>query len=363
MPEFLGGLRLSQLFFADVVQPLLTQHYPKLEYAAARIGVGSDVLGYDTEMSTDHGWGLTVNLFVRDTDLPLADDIIEMLRQHMPETYHGYPVGTSGEDWTVVRTMQAGKIEHHRVTVSSVREYAKSYLSLELGEPLSLSDWLVIPSQLFLTTVAGAVHHDGVGELTQLREQLAWYPYDVWLYLLAAGWRRIAQEEHLMPRAGSVGDDLGASIIASRLVRTIMQLCFLMEKRYAPYPKWFGTAFKALPIAERLAPILWRVQSADSWQTRMNNLAKAYEILAQQHNALNLTERIPETRRQFFERPFYVIFGDDAVEIITAQIADKEVKQLIADGKIIGNIDQWNDSTDLHEAFSWRDRVRGLYGF
>jgi hypothetical protein len=47
-----------------------------------------------------------------------------------------------------------------------------------------------------------------------------------------------------MPRAGFVGDELGSALIGSRLVRDIMNLCFLLEKQYAPYPKWFGTAFQ-----------------------------------------------------------------------------------------------------------------------
>jgi len=38
----------------------------------------------------------------------------------------------------------------------------------------------------------------------------------IWLYLLASAWSRIGQEEHLMGRAGSVADEIGSAIIASR---------------------------------------------------------------------------------------------------------------------------------------------------
>jgi Domain of unknown function (DUF4037) len=54
-------------------------------------------------------------------------------------------------------------------------------------------DWLTIPSQKLLEMTAGALFHDGVGTLTQLRARLGWYPHDVWLYLLACGWQRLPQ--------------------------------------------------------------------------------------------------------------------------------------------------------------------------
>ena len=110
--------------------------------------------------------------------------------------------------------------------------------------------------------VAGAVYYDGLGELTALRQALAWYPQDVWLYLLACGWQRIGQEEPFVGRAGAVGDDLGSALIAARLVRDVINLCFLLEKQYAPYPKWFGTAFQHLDCATAISPQLEKVLQA-----------------------------------------------------------------------------------------------------
>jgi hypothetical protein len=199
-----------------------------------------------------------------------------------------------------------------------------------------------------------------VGELTALREQLAWYPHDVWLYLLAVGWQRIGQEEHLMPRAGYAGDELGAALMGSRLARDVMSLCFLMEKQYAPYPKWFGTAFKQLDCAQALSPALWRAQRARTWQEREAALCKAFEFLARAHNALGITEELPETVSSFHDRPFKVIHGETFAQAICAQITDPEVER-IASRRLIGSLDQWSDSTDLRSDASWRSILRGLY--
>ena len=52
MPEFLPGLELSRAFYEEVVRGIVGN----VPHSAALLGYGSDVLGFDTERSTDHGW-------------------------------------------------------------------------------------------------------------------------------------------------------------------------------------------------------------------------------------------------------------------------------------------------------------------
>src|SRR5581483_7403542 len=101
-------------------------------------------------------------------------------------------------------------------------------------------DWLSFPQQELLCLTAGEVFYDGLCEVEKIRRKLAYYPHDVWLYLLACQWTRIAQEEAFVGRCGEAGDELGSRVTAARLVRDLMRLCFLFEKRYTPYTKWLG---------------------------------------------------------------------------------------------------------------------------
>ncbi|HRJ45428.1 MAG TPA: DUF4037 domain-containing protein, partial [Caldilineaceae bacterium] len=196
--------------------------------------------------------------------------------------------------------------------------------------------------------------------LEALRARFAWYPQDVWLYLLAAGWARIGQEEHLMGRAGLVGDELGSGLMGSRLVRDVMRLAFLMERQYAPYPKWFGTAFSKLACAGELTPHLLAAQTAATWQERMGHLLPAYEALARMHNRLGLTDPLPETVRDFFGRPFQVIALHGYGEALLRKISDVEVARIGA-RRSIGSIDLISDNTDLLEGTNWRPVLRQLY--
>jgi hypothetical protein len=58
---------------------MLRAEYPALSYSAALIGWGSDVLGFDSERSTDHNWGPRLQLLLPDDAAPMGDEITAML--------------------------------------------------------------------------------------------------------------------------------------------------------------------------------------------------------------------------------------------------------------------------------------------
>src|SRR5438046_9787670 len=90
---FVPGLRLAGEFYADAVRPLLDQAFPGLGYAAALIGAGSEVLGFDSERSTDHDWGPRLLMFLEDEEAERLGMVVdEMLGRRLPEVFGGYPV-------------------------------------------------------------------------------------------------------------------------------------------------------------------------------------------------------------------------------------------------------------------------------
>jgi hypothetical protein len=363
MSNFIPGLELSRRFYGEIVRPILAAHFPALPYAAGLIGSGSEVLGFDTEMSTDHSWGPNVHLFLRDEDESAAEAIYNILNDRLPNTFLGYAVRfvpVPDEPRSVVPAKEGDTNTHHLIRPVTLRAYIQDHFGWDVDTPLEVADWLTFPSQKLRAFTAGAVFEDTIGDVTTLRQQLAWYPQDVWLYLMAAGWVRIAQEEPLMPRAGYVGDEIGSALIGSRLVRDCMSLCFLMERQYAPYAKWFGTAFQQLACAAELSPLLWRVQQTQNWQERMAALVEVYRYLAEMHNGLGITEPLSTNPVPFHDRPFLVIDGERFAEALVGQIRNPLVQRL-TERRLIGNIDQFSDSTDLREDRGYRKTLRGLF--
>jgi hypothetical protein len=364
MTNFIPGLRLSAEFFREAVAPVLATAYQGVLYSAALIGNGSEVLGFDTEMSSDHHWGPRVMLFLRDADhVRYHEAMRQTLSQQLPRTFHGYPTHFTPPDpedngTQLLQVAETGPI-NHRVDILTVRGFWLDYLNFDINCEIEPVDWLTFPEQKLRSIVAGAVFHDEVG-LQAVRDRFAYYPHEVWLYLLAAGWARIGQEEHLMGRAGYVGDEIGAALIGARLVRDIMRLCFLMERQYAPYPKWFGTAFKRVDSAVILASVLQRALSADRWQERQEQIGAALEYVAARHNQLGLTETLPEKTTPFFGRPFRVIWGEKFSRALCARVTDPAVRRL-ARLPLIGSIDQFSDNTDLLSEPRWRLALRNLW--
>ena len=83
------GLELAQRFWAEAVRPVIDELLPGRPRAAALFGNGSEVLGFDDERSTDHGFGPRVMVLIDGVD---TAGITDELDQRLPETFAGFPV-------------------------------------------------------------------------------------------------------------------------------------------------------------------------------------------------------------------------------------------------------------------------------
>lgn len=109
-------------------------------------------------------------------------------------------------------------------------------------------------------------------------------------------------------------------MVTQHLVRLIMELCFLQEKRYWPYLKWFGTAFSKLPVASEIGPVLDRILRASNQQARENEVTHALQIVAERHNDVGVAAPA-SPKSEYFKvgfnnavRPYSVLNAGDYVE-------------------------------------------------
>ncbi len=361
IPEFIAGLKLSELFYSEAVSPILASNFPTVRYSASLLGSGSEVLGFDTIQSTDHHWGPRLQVFLSDDDsATYAKRIDKALSEQLPRQFRGYSTNFGPPDQIGVRLprdIELGPVSH-LVEITTIQSFFGSFLGIDPDDELQVIDWLTIPEQKLLSVTGGRVFHDGLGRLNQVRQKFSYYPRDIWLYLLAAQWSLIAEEEAFIGRTGDVGDELGSRIIAARLVRALMKLCFLMERQYAPYGKWFGTAFGRLTCSKKLAPIFREVLRAESWQEREQYLSRAYSIVAEIQNALGITQPLDTKVSPFYNRPYQVVHSERFAYEIRKAINDQEVRKIRVS---IGSIDQFVDCTDIMSEPQLYRRLRTMF--
>src|SRR5215203_840009 len=241
MSAFIPGQELSRLFYEEAVRPILDHELTGLVHSAALLGYGSDVLGYDTVRSTDHGWGPRLVLFLDDADFASTEaEVDRLLQRQLPPIFHGYSVdfGMGVPHDRPREGLLPGGIDHN-IVITTVPDFLNGHVGFRSWDRIELADWLLASEQMLLEVTAGAVHHDGLSQLIPMRAALAYYPRDIWLFLLSSQWRRISQQEAFVGRTGEVGDELGSAVIAADLVRDLMRVAFLLERTYAPYAKWF----------------------------------------------------------------------------------------------------------------------------
>lgn len=324
---FVPATRLSGAFYREVVRPLLAGR----PHGAALLGWGSDVLGYDSARSTDHGWGPRLGVFLRGEDE--VEDVRERLEAGLPERFEGWPVRFG---WDAVEVS-------HKVSVMTLPRWSIDQLGVDATSGMSRLDWLLTPQQRLLGVVGGAVYADDFGTLARLRDTLTWYPDQIWRWILACQWHRLAQEEAFVARTAEVGDETGSAVTAARLVRDVMRLALLLERRYAPYQKWLGTAFGRVRHPDRLPQHLARTVRAGDVTAREEALADAYGAIAGRHNGAGLTAAVDPGTRSYYGRPARVLMADRFTDACLATVTDPVLRAL----PLVGAVDQVVDSTDV----------------
>jgi Domain of unknown function (DUF4037) len=342
----MSGLELARRFYFEAVLPIVEAACPGLVHSAARIGRGSEVLGFDDHVSQDHDWGPRLELFLAPADRDrCADRLAGALGEDLPRRFLGYSTsfGVDDDGVGVLIEVEPGEPVAHRVEILELGGWYEAMLGFDPRRGISWLDWLATSSHRFAEVTGGEVFHDGLGELDTIRRELAWYPRDLWLFVLASQWRRIAQEEAFVGRCLQVGDDLGARLLTARLVRDLVRLCLLMERRYPPYSKWLGTAFDRLDCARSVGPILTSALRAGDGTELQRHMAAAYEAVVERHNSLGITDLIDARTRPFWNRGYPVVLADRFVTAIRREISAAPLRDL----HLIGSVDQFVDSTDV----------------
>src|ERR1043166_503081 len=249
------GIEISTGFINEIVLPTLKKELPAdfNRLAVAIIGTGSETLGLDDEISRDHHWGPRANvMYLREDEARLAKPIQAILQTKLPKTWLQYEVHADLKSMISVCT-------------TSVDGFFETFLGINQLPARDL-DWLRLCEVDLLHVTAGKVVYDGPGELTRYRRLLAYYPDNVWKKRIADWCAYAAHREgaYNVQRSSKRNDEITSTMYLGQAFKRIMELCFLLNKRYAPYTKWLNPTYRLLPkYVDRIAPMLDDIRSEE----------------------------------------------------------------------------------------------------
>lgn len=355
-PEFIPGMTLNESFYHDVVRPLMIKHFPDLKYSAGLVGHGSDVIGFDSPTSMDHNWGPHLHIFLSEHDfVAFKHKVDEMLRKNLPYTYKGFSTNfAEGDKYRVAvpKFKKSGEV-NHIFEFWTPQSFFMHYLGFDIRRKPSFRDWLLFPQQALLEVTVGKMFHDDLGVI-ELRRSFSYYPDDIWKYMLSVQWGKIRDHIQFQARSGEEGDALGAYVNTARSVHLIMFMCFLLERKYASYDKWFGTAFNNwLPCAEKMRPLLLEIMEEKNWVKRQDLLSKAYQELGKMCNKLKLTKPISTKIVEYFGRGYSYVDVWEFEEKVFNTIENEQLKEMKFK---MGNIDQFiNHARITHMDYFYKE--------
>lgn len=229
------GLELSKSFYLEFGEPLLKEEFADVLHliAVGLAGSGSECLGFDDDISTDHDFEPGFIIFLPNEEVVDRKTAFRLERAYakLPKEYMGFkrsplsPVG--GNRHGVMRTAD--------------------FFMEKTGTPdgrLTLEGWLSLPEQSLIEATNGSVFYDGYGELSEIRESLRYLPEDVRLKKLAGELLLMGQSgQYNYKRCLERGDKGAAALSASEFVKSTLHAVALISGYYLPYYKW---QFKAL---------------------------------------------------------------------------------------------------------------------
>ena len=214
--------------------------------SAGLVGSGSEVLGYDDEISEDHDFEPGFCLLLPGEDIidRRTAFLLERAYAKLPKEFMGYQ-----------RSM-IGPVGGARHGVLRMDEFFQE----KIGSPdgiLSVGQWLSLPEQTLAEVTGGEVFFDGLGEVTKIRERLKYYPEDIRLKKLAGELLIMAQSgQYNYQRCLKHGEKGAAQLAAIEFAKSTMHTVFLLNRVYEPYYKWSFRAMRELSLLSLEAELL-----------------------------------------------------------------------------------------------------------
>ena len=221
--------RLTGLERAEIVAKYTSEFikvkYPNLysRICLALVGVGSECLGFDDEISEDHDFSSRCQLFLDDSDYKTYKSDLESSLKIFCKDLE-----------SLTSNLKVVNIE-----IMPISNFYKYYTLFENG-PKTESEYRKVPMDLLCVATNGKVFLDNLGKFSEIRNRLLnFYPEDIRLKKIAFQLNKMAQSgQYNYSRMIKRGDTVAANIAQGEFVKHYLEFVHLLNKKYMPFYKW-----------------------------------------------------------------------------------------------------------------------------
>ena len=221
--------RLTGLERAEIVTKY-TSEFIKVKYpdlysriCLALVGVGSECLGFDDEISEDHDFSSRCQLFLDDSD------------------YKTYKSDLESSLKIFCKDLESltSNLKDVNIEIMPISNFYKYYTLFENG-PKTESEYRKVPMDLLCVATNGKVFLDNLGKFSEIRNRLLnFYPEDIRLKKIAFQLNKMAQSgQYNYSRMIKRGDTVAANIAQGEFVKHYLEFVHLLNKKYMPFYKW-----------------------------------------------------------------------------------------------------------------------------
>ena len=257
----LKGHTYCKILFNEIFLPVLRERFPDVlpRLSAGIIGVGSDVLGADDELSRDHDWGPSkCQLLLSEQDIAEhGSSISQALEMAIPDELLG---------------IDTAKLRPKTIRISTIDAVYHDFHE-SAYPPVTIEEWAAADDNDLCYASSGFVLYDPSNALSDRISafQKAYYPADIWKWKIASDLWGIWHngEYNSSYRLAKRGDGIGLLIGQGAFVEGTLRLLCLLNKCFPVYWKWLHWQAQSLPKwIDIIAPSLKKLESADNHETR-----------------------------------------------------------------------------------------------
>lgn len=240
------NLDRCRAFYEKYGAPMIHEVFPEYEQriAVGMVGEGSDCFGFDDEISKDHDYGIGFCMWLTPKDYQQIGETLQKKYDRLIAKYHNN-MGYTENSVEMFLEKRRGVFEIHGFYE---RLLGMATVWKAKGEEALLNDdiWQRLPEERLAAAVNGEVFRDDLGCFTAIRNQMKAYYSD------EIRGKRIAEKLHEFSQYAQSNyarmmarkDHVTADICIAEGMKTAMELCYLLNRVYAPYYKWMRTGLE-----------------------------------------------------------------------------------------------------------------------